>query len=523
MISQPAFSIGRLLPFLTRLFAARDGAVAIYVAFVSVLMMGFGALVVDAGRVYTLQTEMQDAADAAALAGAAELDLTATSITRATAAAKTTFVNNVQTFATGGKDIVINDANIRFLSSLPPDDDTPIPVSSVTTDPTKAKFIQVTPPVREVDYLLAPVLNAFFGGPGSNLRKGQASATAVAGLECVVCDFPPLMICNPGEANGNTGAPFTPVPGELVKLKLGGGTGLWTPGNFGLLDPPGTSQGTAAITEALANSNPNGCYATYVDTRTGAATNPVSKAFNTRFDMYENPGFGGNSKNNSAYKPAPNVIKGKYMSGSSWEDYSGSPPAGRAMPKHPCYSAGNCSSLGPLYHERFAPPAPGNLSDQQSFWSDYWSSNHPGESFASAYAGGLDADNDGVVTRQEMYEYEIATGIPAGDTDGDGDVDADDAALASSATGENGRPMNYGGADAPDPKRRTMYVAVINCVAEGPLNGNSEHVPVLAYAKMFLTHPAEDGSDQEIYAEIIGVLEPSTDGSILHDIVQLYR
>jgi hypothetical protein len=68
-----------------------------------------------------------------------------------------------------------------------------------------------------------------------------------------------------------------------------------------------------------------------------------------------------------------------------------------------------------------------------------------------------------------------------------------------------------------------MYVAVINCVEHGPLNGNSSGVPVLAYAKMFLTHPAEGGSEPTIYAEVISAVEPGTDSTVLHDIVQLYR
>jgi len=488
-------------------------------------MIGFGALVVDAGRAYTLQTELQNAADAAALAGAAELDLTATSITRARAAAKTALIKNLQTFASGGTDVEITDANIRFLSSLPPDDDSPITAAIVTTDSLKAKYIEVTPTVREVDYLLGPVLAAFFGNQGEQLSKGKASATAVAGLECVVCNFPPLMICNPAESNGLPGAAFNPVPGQLVKLKQGGGTGSWTPGNFGLLDPPQGNQGTANLQEALASSSPEGCYSTLVDLRTGSAANPISTAINTRFDMYETPGFGGGARNNSAYLPAPNVTKGKYKSGNDYVDYAGSPPAGQAMPKHPCFAAGNCGTLGPSFHDRFAPPAPANLSDQQSFWSDYWTTNHPTDDFASLYSNGdIDPNNDGVVTRQEMYEWENSAGkIPTGDTDGDGDVDASDAATASSATGENGRPMNYGGAVAPDPKRRIIYIAVINCVDNGPLNGNSDNVPVLAYAKMFITHPAEGGSDQTIYAEIIGVLEPNQDQGVLHDIVQLYR
>ncbi|MCZ6447833.1 MAG: pilus assembly protein TadG-related protein, partial [Alphaproteobacteria bacterium] len=42
---------------------AEDGGVAIYVALVSAVMIGFGALVVDLGRLFTLQTELQNAAD----------------------------------------------------------------------------------------------------------------------------------------------------------------------------------------------------------------------------------------------------------------------------------------------------------------------------------------------------------------------------------------------------------------------------------------------------------------------------
>jgi Flp pilus assembly protein TadG len=519
-----AITAAALGPFIRRFWHARDGAVAIYVAFASVIMIGFGALVVDAGRAYTLQTELQNAADAAALAGAAELDRTATSITRAQMAAKDTLIKNLQTFASGGQDIVVEDTHIRFLSALPADDDAPIPSSSVTADPLLARYIQVTPSVREVNYLLAPVVAMLTGDPDGSLTKGQASATAVAGLECVVCNFPPLMICNPAEANGNTGAPFDPVPGQLVELKQGGGSGSWTPGNFGLLDPSEGSQGTSNLVQALASANPTGCYSTRVDMRTGSATNPVSTAINTRFDMYETPGFEGNAKNNSDYRPAPNVTKGKYKSGNSYVNYSGSPLKGRAMPKHDCYAASNCASYGPSFHPRFAPPAAANVTAQTSFWTDYWGTNHPGDSFSTHYFNGdLDPNGDGIVTRKEMYDWEVATAIPTGDTDGDGDIDSDDETAASSATGENGRPTNYGGSEAADPNRRMLYVAVINCEEHGPLNGNSEDVPVLVYAKMFLTHAAEGGSEQTLYAEVISVLEVEVDGSILHDIVQLYR
>ncbi|MGD8450239.1 MAG: VWA domain-containing protein [Phycisphaerae bacterium] len=51
----------------------RRAAVIVQVAVMSTLIMGFGALAVDVGMLYTSKTELQAAADAAALAGAAQL------------------------------------------------------------------------------------------------------------------------------------------------------------------------------------------------------------------------------------------------------------------------------------------------------------------------------------------------------------------------------------------------------------------------------------------------------------------
>jgi Flp pilus assembly protein TadG len=488
------------------------------VALVSAVMIGFGALVVDLGRLFTVQTELQHAADAAALAGAVELDGTATAITRAQLAATSALaIANRQTFGSGGSDITFNpNTDIRFLSSLPATDNDPVTAANVTIDPTNAFYIEVTAAARQVDYLLAPVLAARVGGDGVGPTSGQVSAVAVAGINQVVCDFPPLMICNPAEIL-SVGAPFSSIDGTLIQLKAKGGSGQWEPGNFGLLDSPTAGQGTPAVMENIATASPKGCFNTTVDLRTGAASNPIAKAFNVRFDMYENPGFGGSSKNQSKYKPAPNVIKGKYKSGGSYVDYPpGSPAAGAPMPRDACFLTDTCAADNPTWaHPRFQPP----LTDGD--WSGYMETNHPGTPIASVKVD-IDTNADGVVTRTEMYEWENATAVPVGDTDGDGDIDAADAATSSSATGENGKAMEYGGAEPADVKRRLMNVAVINCIADGPMNGNTNDVPVVAFAKMFLSHAAEDGSDQTIYAEMVGTLQPGIDDE-LHDIVQLYR
>ena len=51
----------------------RRGAIVVYVVASMVVLAGFAALAVDAGRLYLGKTELQVAADAAALAGANEL------------------------------------------------------------------------------------------------------------------------------------------------------------------------------------------------------------------------------------------------------------------------------------------------------------------------------------------------------------------------------------------------------------------------------------------------------------------
>ncbi len=528
-----------------------DGGVAIYVALVSAVIIGFGALVVDLGRLFTLQTELQNAADVAALAGAAELDGTSTAITRARAAATTALVTassptgilNFQTFASGGAGVTFDpNADIRFLSSLPATDDDPITASHLTTDPRNAFYIEVTARPRQIDYLLAPALAARLGGDGQGPTSGQADAVAVAGFNSVVCKFPPLMICNPAEADVNKiGAGFEVIPGQLIQLKTKGGSGHWGPGNFGLLQPPSGNMGAKQTTEELASSTPSGCFSARVDTRPGAVA-PVSNGINVRFDMYDNPYFGGAEKNDSQYKPAPNVIKGKFYKNNklcTYDDVGNSPcpdgatpPKGRPMPIHACFATpGGCASQGWI-HPRFQPPADDNQAAQEIFWADYWASNHPGDSLNALYSA-INPDG-GVLTRLEMYNWEnSANKIPLGDVDGDGTPGEPGAPLGSSgtggdegestATGENGNPMNYGGSEAPDPTRRDMPVAVINCIADGPINGQEIDVPVVAFAKMFLTHVAEGGSNQVIYAEMVGVLQPGIDDEILHDIVQLYR
>ncbi len=59
---------------LRSLWRDRRGAVTIYVVISMPMLLGIGALSIDLGRLMSVNTELQSAADAAAMAGAAELD-----------------------------------------------------------------------------------------------------------------------------------------------------------------------------------------------------------------------------------------------------------------------------------------------------------------------------------------------------------------------------------------------------------------------------------------------------------------
>jgi Flp pilus assembly protein TadG len=71
----------------------RDGNIAALTALLLAVLLGSMALSFDLGRAYDLQTEMQSAADAAAIAAGTQLDNSANAINRACLAAVGTTTN----------------------------------------------------------------------------------------------------------------------------------------------------------------------------------------------------------------------------------------------------------------------------------------------------------------------------------------------------------------------------------------------------------------------------------------------
>ena len=106
-----------------------DGVILPYVTLMLVVIIGVAVLALDGARYMELQTQLQNGADALALAAAAELDRTPTAIQRA--------LNAINKFGSGlNQNIKI--ADTKFLSSLPIRDSDPILPAHITNDPTRA-------------------------------------------------------------------------------------------------------------------------------------------------------------------------------------------------------------------------------------------------------------------------------------------------------------------------------------------------------------------------------------------------
>jgi Flp pilus assembly protein TadG len=518
----------RICGFGRRLARDERGAVLIYVSIALTVFMGFAALVIDGGRLFTLDTEMQSAADALALAGAAELDGNTDAITRATAAMDNLVQNN-QTFGTGAA--AITGYTPIFLTDLPADSQ---PLSDVeafaTTDGASARFVEVKltdANDRAIDTMFAPAI----GGDST----ADADAVAIAGFTSAVCKFTPLFICNPYEDDGIDTLPeFTAMvedPAEqrrLITLKKGpgGGNTAYFPGNFGFLQPQ-DGRGANALRDSLGKVDPGACFRQDgVQTRTGNVIS-VRQAVNARFDVYD--GNYNSKKNDADYRPAENVTKGYLkMTGNrcSQEIYSGSavPPPAMAFPGDDC-STGGCASLG---------GQPNRMGNGDWDFGKYWDVNHGNRNGNitddGAYPEGWTDANP--PSRYQVYRWEIgkdANGDPILSSDPNGANIPDN----SSVSGEDGAPACSDATATPDPDRRILYAAVLNCGALDIQGSSTDTVPALAFVKMFITKPMTKlpGSgncetceeDGDLLVEMVDVVKPGIDQAVIHDIVQLYR
>lgn len=313
------------------------------------LFMAIG-LGVDLSHLYSVKTELQNAADAAALAGASALLLPhEANIATATDRAVDTLNKNKYNFNNEQFDEVMAKADQRALVEFAVNLDGPyFPEGSASTM-NNIRFVRVTTPTVPI--------NVFFSIPILGLTRTMTTS-ATAGLSVnsnVFCNFVPIAVvegafggglgwldtngdgvrnydddCNPPD-DAEACDPNTQFcPG--CKYKMVAGPGNWqdtSAGNYQALDAgAGAKDLKLAIAGGTTNcitSNDNAEFIT--ETEPGRMTGPISKGLNTRFDIYKNSdcppamncsNFGGNNVTiggvtkpvEEAFPPDPNIYAG---------------------------------------------------------------------------------------------------------------------------------------------------------------------------------------------------------------------
>src|SRR5712692_1450522 len=157
-VSQSFRHMGRLA---TSFWYDTSGIILPYVTVLLVVIVGVSLLALDgAGRAYSLQTQLQNIADAAALAGAAELNRAPGARQRATNA-----INNLVSNRLAGMDVTNVSLSTPVYYETLPQANTYFSSGTVSPDDGHARFVAVT---------LTHTMNTIF--PVSFLSSGAANS-----------------------------------------------------------------------------------------------------------------------------------------------------------------------------------------------------------------------------------------------------------------------------------------------------------------------------------------------------------
>jgi Flp pilus assembly protein TadG len=461
-----------------RLARDESGIAAIQIALLVAVLLGFSGLAIDLGRAFTVNTELQQAADAAALAAAAELDGFTGAIARATTAAcgvvspgsctagQSEFGSNKQTFAAAGSGTVTISA-ITFLSGTacgtppcPPTSTTVLPPvpspagDSTTTDDVDAAYVRVVTQTSSVTAMLASFIT------GNSTFRTVAVATA--GRIATECLDVPLMMCNPLDTGIGNQLPTIAVGSQI--LVSDGGGGSLVPGNWGLICPPDDAQcggRTFGNYIGTAGSGASQCTQDVLGSKPGATVGPVGN-FNTRFGI------------NPTVAMPPDVNVTPYP-----QDVGTVSSSGTDQPTTPI------STTNRIGDGKWNPG---------TYWTAAVSAGGGGHSGSYPPTGSTLTTTS---TRYDVYKWEIAN---------------------------NQIPVPPTGAVAAATNRRLINMAIVNCLSEnvaGRWRG-----PGVGFMQVFATGPdatTPNTTSGNMYFEVVKQFSFSDPTGPIHNHVQLVR
>jgi hypothetical protein len=385
-------------------------------------------------------------------------------------------------------------------------------------------------------------LSGSFKGAVSNSNSAYASARARAVSQFVVCAPVQSFMCNPYESQNTTstgdGSSFLGGSGAKVgdMFKLVDGAGA--PGDWGLIQPPGTNGNpnknqppwwSKSGADSCAATNPGEYKLT---TSPGNTAKFAVPGQNVRFDSPV-------TDNGVVLTSAPIVIAGYKVSGNT-SNFTCSHTSTTATPRGPapnkytfsqtnaCGSTTECTTaqtaqstaylnycndpgiIGscPLPRDRVfsqlgkstgwgsALKGGGvNINDLKA----YWKNHHPGTLPAN------------ITTRYQLYQQEVkdignASGVARFTT--------------ASEANEPSTPQCTKSKPAGGVERRLVNVAIVDCEYWG-VKGRKELPNITLTARFFLTEPA--ASDGSVFGELVDVMQANVDGGPVHHLVRLVR
>lgn len=253
------------------------GAVAVMVALMMCLLIGFLGIVIDLAHLGIRQTELQNAVDAAALAGVRQLDGKASGIDAAVLAAQAMAAANASDF--GGTPVRIGEGQVSF-GATP--DGPWASVAAAKANPGSIGFVKVdTRGIAQETRAtwFAPLLAFFNPTLAPALASTTANGVAVAGAS--LCEGLPLFICPPpGGFVAGRAYFFADQPGSPIGA-----------GNIGYFDPvpPGGEaliNGADDMRDVICMGKTYCLTGGIYSSRTQNAFGSMARAFNSRFDDY---------------------------------------------------------------------------------------------------------------------------------------------------------------------------------------------------------------------------------------------
>jgi Flp pilus assembly protein TadG len=475
---------------IARLRRDERGSIMIQATLTIIVIMGMIGLVLDGGRLFIVNNDLQDLADAAALAGAAKLDGTGGARQRADVAARS-LNNNVRWSDVSAPKILSGTSGVQFYETLP-DLDANKPAQ---TDK-EANYIKVTTGSWQV----APTFLVAVGAISNN----STHATAVAESDTATCVPAAMMLCNPSEPlTGSTGdtSKFNPSPGTMFVFSTTGNTGDFSPGVFNLLRDANQDNSDIAVEKLLAQQTANLCSTAGVSPVQGQKTDATQIGINVRFDQQPNGSVSGLDQT-----PAPIKIDG-YVPRNGTNLCDGILINDTPTPYSNCATDQTVSCALPRDQSftsvggRGGSQIGGGVAGTDL--EAYWANHHPGTLPA------------GVTTRWQVYQLEVAGTGGAGTWLTD-EVEPHGPLCAPARTAVPAKiPAS----------RRVIPVAIVDCLYWGVQGNSANNIRISTYADFFLTEatPTSGVTKGNIYTEFVTIHRTDEAGGGLHSIVRLVR